>query len=370
MLSARAAASTIAPGLYEVSGKAVYVGIEHELPDPATNDFFEPATGRIGPVASTKNFRLRCAMHEVSRVLEAPQGRLGASLYYRDERARATVLFVHGADAETREVGFIVPYFVCNGINVISYDQRGVGSSIGNWFLTGPIQKAEDVAAVYDAFSHDPHVDMRKIGVFGFSNGGWVAPLVTLRRPTAFMILKSAPTESILSNIDYEVTTELRRHHIGDPQIARALGMWHTVEGAIYGRVAWSDANRALNEAKRQSWFQYSLMPKLGVPPPAATVAGLRRAFSYDPSVTLMSVTTPTLALYGSLDRRVDTRDASAHLREYLGLAGARDVTIKVFPHAGHTLVVSDNGYDPEYPERYVPGYPAVMLQWLRARRF
>jgi len=367
---APAAASTLAPGLYEASGKALYVGIERELPDPAQNDFFEPASGRTGELASAGRLRLRCGLREDRRLIAARQGRLGASLYYHGEERRPTIVLIHGADAETREMGFIVPYFVCNGINVASYDQRGTGESVGNWFFSGPIQKVEDAAAVYDTFAGDRHVESRDMGVWGFSNGGWTAPLLTLRRSIAFMILKSAPTESVLSNIDYEVVMELRRHDASDSDIARALAMWHSVEAAIFGRASWGEAGRMLSEDAKRPWFEYSLMPKLSVPPPPATVLGLRRAFSYDPSSTLTSVTTPTLALYGANDRKLDSADSFTHMKQYLERAGAHDVTVIMFPRAGHTLEVSSKGYAADPPQRFAPGYPRIMLTWLRKRGF
>jgi hypothetical protein len=111
-------------------------------------------------------------------------------------------------------------------------------------------------------------------------------------------------------------------------------------------------------------------MPKLSLPLAPATLHGLRDAFGYDPSVTLTSITTPTLALYGALDRRVDSADSYRHIRVDLSRGGARDVTVKMFHGAGHTLVVSDNGYHASAPERYAPGYPEIMLQWLNDRGF
>ncbi len=157
-------ASSLPPGLYDASGIPLYVGVEHELPDPAQNDFFEPRTGRTGELASVRGLSLLCEVRQERRVIKAPQGPLGASLYYRDDQRRATIILIHGADAETRAMGFIIPYFVCNGVNVASYDQRGTGQSFGNWFLTGPIQKVEDAAAVYDAFARDRRVQSREIG--------------------------------------------------------------------------------------------------------------------------------------------------------------------------------------------------------------
>jgi pimeloyl-ACP methyl ester carboxylesterase len=369
-IGADAAASTLAPGLYDASGKLVYVGVEHELPDPPQNEFFEPANRRTGELTSASGLRLRCGVRERRTVVDAQQVRIGASLYYGGDSPRTTVILAHGNDPESREMGFIIPYFVCNGINVISYDQRGVGESTGNWFLTGPIQKADDVAAVYDAFAGDRQVARRKIGVWGFSNGGWVAPLVTLRRPCAFMILKSAPTESLLSNIHYEVVMEMKRGHASRADIAQALKMWHTVEGALYGTTPWSEAIPEVRAAEQQPWFDHSLMLKLTAPPSPAMAEGLRRAITYDPKTTLTSITTPALALYGALDTRVDSADSARHMREYLVRGGDEDVTVKMYPHAGHPLVVTTNGYYADPPKRYVKGYPEIMLQWLDQRGY
>lgn len=370
---AGAHATTLAPGLYLASGHPLYVGVEHELPDPASNDFFDPATQRLGTLPEGQELHLRTGLVEERHVIDGVQGRLGFSLYHAGQRPRATIILIHGNDPETREMGFIVPYFVCNGINVISYDQRGVGESSGNWRLNGPGQRADDVDAIYDAVRRDPHVDVQRIGVWAFSNGGWTAPVVAVQRPLAFMILKSAPTESLVANIDYEVEQTMRRHHVEDAS-PQALVLWHAFERALDTH-AWSDTRRLYDLDAKKPWFQYSLMPDLGIsiPPPASKIEGLRRFVRFDPAGTLLSVSsTPTLALYGRLDRNVDAADSARLLREYLTRAGDRDITIHLYPNAGHQLIVSKSGYngDPTPPERYVPQYPQVMITWLEQHGF
>ena len=76
--------------------------------------------------------------------------------------------------------------------------------------------------------------------------------------------------------------------------------------------------------------------------------------------------------LNGKLDRNVDAADAATHLREYLTRAGDRDVTIKTYPNAGHQLIVSKSGYngEPAPPERFVSGYPQIMITRLAQRGF
>jgi alpha-beta hydrolase superfamily lysophospholipase len=360
--------------LYTESGHTVYVGVRHDPPDPASNDFFDSASQRTGDLHATQELHLRSGILEERRVVESTEGRLGYSLYYASEKPRATVILIHGNDAETREMGFIIPFFVCNGINVISYDQRGVGESAGDWLLNGPSQRAVDVATIYDAIRGEPRVDSSRIGVWGFSNGGWTAPVVSVQRPVAFMILKSAPTESLARNIDYEVEQTMRRHNVEDAA-PQATALWHAFEQALDGTVSWSYTKGLYDLYAKQTWFQYSLMPDLGIsiPPPSSKIEGLRRFVTFDPTDTLLRVSsTPTLALYGALDRNVDAADSAEHLREYLTRAGNRDVTIKVYPNAGHQLVVSKSGYngDPTLPERFVPQYPQIMITWLAQRGF
>lgn len=373
-LAARAEASNLAPGAYVASGHTIYVGVRHDLPDPASNDFFDPASQRTGDLQATRDLHLRRGILEERRVIEAPQGRLGFSLYYADEKRRAAVILVHGNDPESREMGFIIPFFVCNGVDVISYDQRGVGESAGDWLLNGPSQRADDVEAIYDAMQRERRIDSHRIGIWGFSNGGWTAPLVSVHRPVAFMILKSAPTESLTQNIDYEVEQSMHRHNAQDAS-PQAIALWHAFERSLDGTVSWSDTKRLYDVDAKQPWFQYSLMPDLGIsiPPPPTKIAGLRRFITFDPTQTLLSVSsTPTLALYGALDRNVDSADSAAHLREYLKRAGNRDVTIRLYPNAGHQLIVSKSGYngDPAPPERFVPDYPQIMITWLEQREF
>jgi alpha-beta hydrolase superfamily lysophospholipase len=371
-------AANLAPGVYVASGHTMYVGIQHDPPDPATNDFFDSTSQHTGDLPAAvhagSDFHLRCGIQEERRVIEAPEGRLGFSLYYAGERPRAAVILVHGNDPETREMGFIIPFFVCNGVNVISYDQRGVGESAGDWLLNGPGQRADDVEAVYDVMRSDPHVDSRRIGIWAFSNGGWTAPLVSIHRPMAFMILKSGPTESLAQNIDYEVEQTMRRHKVEDAA-PQALALWHAFERSLEGTVTWSYTKQLYDSDAKQPWFQYSLMPDLGIslPPPPAKIAGLRRFVTFDPTQTLLTVSaTPTLALYGALDRKVDAADSAAHLREYLRRAGDRDVTIKMYPHAGHQLIVSKSGYNGDAipPQRFVADYPQIMISWLAQRGF
>jgi hypothetical protein len=46
------------------------------------------------------------------------------------------------------------------------------------------------------------------------------------------------------------------------------------------------------------------------------------------------------------------------------------DFTLHIYPHAGHSLFVSQTGYSDQRsePHRRVPGYTQMMLDWLETR--
>ena len=134
-----------------------------------------------------------------------------------------------------------------------------------------------------------------------------------------------------------------------------------------------TNSARALYEAAvPQKWFAASGMrPHKQFPPPKELAEAQRRSVLYDPQPILRHVKTPTLALYGLLDRSVDAFHDSAVLRAEFAKAGMRDFTLQVYKNAGHPLAVTTTGHEEDaLPRRYVQGFPGIMLRWLKARGF
>jgi pimeloyl-ACP methyl ester carboxylesterase len=367
-----AIAASPAPGIYrDASGHLLYVGIDEEPPDRLIN-YFDSQTQTDGAISQTGSLHLQKAVSESRVRINAPHGPLGVSLWYADNRKRAAIILIHGNEAETRDEGFLIPYFVLNGINVISYDQRGTGESAGDWKKSGPIQRAEDVAAIYDTLAANPLVDAARMGVWGFSNGGWTAPIVATKRPIAFMILMSAPAGTIADNIYFELRERMLHDHFDEQEISAATATLRAQIDALAGIGSWDRARTMYEAAVRQKWFaDLGMRPHQQFPPANELAESQRRSLLYDPSTILRRVTVPTLALYGALDRRVDSSHDSVLLRSALARAGVRDLTIHIYERAGHSLSVSANGYDEDgLPRQYVRGFPRIMLDWLKQRGF
>ena len=374
LAAAMAVALTFAPGLYrDQAGNSLYVAPDVEDAGPIINSL-DPATQYVGILkAAPLGWTLKQGVFERRLTVEAPEGRLGVSLYYAGAQRRAAIILIHGNEDQTREMGFLVPLFAINGIDVISYDQRGTGESAGQWRTNGPEQRARDVAAIYDALATDPRIDPKRVGLWAFSNGGWTAPIVALRRPIAFMILIGAPAETIADNIYFEIRERMRHAGFDQRETADAVEAVRAYLDAAFGTASWQRAQQLYDRAVTQKWFALTgLRPNANFPPPRERIDAIRRSALYDPQPTLIRVTTPTLALFGALDRSVDVAHAAPTFRADFGRAGMSDFTMHVYENAGHSLVVSSTGYEdqPATPLRMVAGYAQVMIDWLRRRGF
>ena len=375
------------PGVYRSAGHTIFVGIAAEPPDHPAIQFYEPGTRRLGtldPIAgqeyrihgSSTTFKLNSPdvrILEKRFIVGQGSEKLGASLWFTSgARKLPAIILIHGNTSEARQMGFLIPYFVSHGLTVVTYDQRGTGESAGDWLSAGPEAKANDVLALIKAIESDPAVDATRIGVWGFSNGGWVAPIVATRYPLAFMILKSSSSQTIVENVIYEIEQDLREgDHFTSDQISDATTFARTMLSALQTNSNWEAAGQALDRARTQPWFSHIRIPEgMTIPPAPAMLAALQESLIYDPSPILLQVHTPTLALFGSLDRNNDPAGSVAGFKKAFQKSGLDDFTVRIFPGADHILRCSKTGYlsDPLLPERTAKGYPEAMIQWLGAR--
>ena len=81
----------------------------------------------------------------------------------------------------------------------------------------------------------------------------------------------------------------------------------------------------------------------------------------YDPLDWLKRVKCPLLAIFGASDLLLPVESSVTLFQQCLAKAGNRDVTIKVFPTAGHLI------RDPSTDE-LAPGFLALITDWLKQR--
>jgi hypothetical protein len=98
--------------------------------------------------------------------------------------------------------------------------------------------------------------------------------------------------------------------------------------------------------------------------------ASIRRLYFYDPAPTLRQLHTPTLALFGELDKNILADKNKAAWESALRAAGNRDYTLRILPRANHLMLEAKSGSNAEMPalRGFVPEYVATVRDWFATR--
>jgi len=126
------------------------------------------------------------------------------------------IVLIHGAGKITsQDYNYLSFFFVQHGFATLTYDKRGVGESSGSYKRVD-VKNGEAVledlsndavAGVEFLKCHD-RIDPNRIGLFGVSQGGWIAPLAASKSSDiAFIVLYSGPVSTVGQEMFYSGTT-------------------------------------------------------------------------------------------------------------------------------------------------------------------
>ena len=143
------------------------------------------------------------------------------------------IVLVAGAGATTRDdLADEAEALARGGLVVLTYDKRREGYSVLRRDYAG---LADDARRALDVVARQPQVDPGRLGLLGFSEGGWVVPLAAERTSrVAFTVLVSAPVVTPLEQAAW--TVDRRLAAAPDPVRASAatlLGMGRPLIGYL-----------------------------------------------------------------------------------------------------------------------------------------
>src|SRR6185312_12514587 len=256
--------------------------------------------------------------------------------------AGPTVLVaVHGAGEGTREsplLRHLHALLPAHGIGVVTFDRRGEGESTGDATRGRFDLQADDGLAVLRA------LDAERVGLAGYSQGGWVAPIAaTLSDEVAFLVLVASigvtPSEQMMVACE----RQLRLAGYGDDVVERALGLRRRFEHWIHSQAPEPDEALAAEPWAGQLWLPPTLLDEEGV-------RLWIEEMDFDPRPIFASVRVPTLSFYGADDSWAPV-EASA---EAWKAARGDEVEVVVVPCAEHDMTLPDGSFAPEYEQKLV----------------
>lgn len=182
--------------------------------------------------------------------------------------------------------------------------------------------------------ARSPHV------AFAINSSGFMGPLwqATLYQAAAIPRRNGIPEAEVQEAVAFtEQWLEVARTGRGwDSFVERREEMRRKNEDAL----CWSSGQFASVEEMRWYWDH---------------------ALSFSPLPALKSVNSPVLGVFGELDPFTEATVAAENMRRALTEGGNNDVTVKIFPGAGHSLSLASGG-------RMAPGVFDTLRSWLLAR--
>ncbi|MEU7866878.1 prolyl oligopeptidase family serine peptidase [Dactylosporangium sp. NPDC049140] len=236
---------------------------------------------------------------------------------------RAGLVLVPGAGARTRDAYRPeAEAFARAGVVVLIYDKRSDYSRATSSFT----RLADDAIAGVHLLRSRADVEPSRVGIWGHSEGGWVAPLAASRSTDIGFVI---------------------------PVGASAL---HTDRTQL-----WSNRTYLSHAG-----VSASLWDPIGVNLSRMLVAAnLFGDVGYDPIATLQKVHQPLLAVFGQYDRSTVPAESLRLYRDALDRAGNTHYTLRVIPDANHNMRRSTTGFDNAHASRFAPGYTDLITSWI-----
>lgn len=299
------------------------------------------------------------------------------------------ILIVHGSggtDVMRGDGGFNSSYdemraaFRAAGIATAVWDKAWNGCSEGGYKVATPlIERTDETIAAFDHLKQRDDVDPTRIGIWAISEGGWIAPMTAVRRPeVAFLIMVSSPGHDAPSETQYFAFNRLTQTGVGKTEAAQAIAVLKRAYGIGAAGGSHEEFLAAIEPLEKYPVFGLELRitetPEMKTSPNAAAYYRtnqqardhLLRADTY-----LVQLRQPTLAIFGDQDIQVDWRTSVQVYKDSFNTAHNRDLTIKIYPGAGHNLY-REPAKEGKTSSRsqFVDGYLDLMVQWLRTRGF
>ncbi len=232
------------------------------------------------------------------------------------------------------------------GVAVARFDRRGNDVPFDD--------QARDVEAVLVALAARTDIDPTRLGLWGFSQGAWVAPLVASRSDkVAFLILVAATGVSPVEQMRYGTATQARAAGHTEDEVDALLSLRSAFEDFARGARPRAEVQVLIDRAKGEPWFDLAHVRSELPPGP-----GFWPDMDFDPAPVIAAIGVPTILFYGEDDEWQPT-DASVAAWER---AGTADLMIARIPKTGHAPT-APGGTD---AASVLPRYTDTLGAWVK----
>ncbi len=216
--------------------------------------------------------------------------------------------------------------------------------------------QVEDAMGVVDELAARPDIDAHRIGLWGFSQGAWVAPLAASRSTkVAFLVLVASTGVSPAEQMLYGTAKHARMAGFGEDAAQRIVDVRRVVDDYRRGRIPLETAQAAVDVVKGEAWFEHAYV--------RADLRGLGAwsDMDFDPEPVFANVRVPTLLFYGEDDEWSPIESSIAAWERAAKRSGNNDVLAARLKGTGHAPTLGGV----ESIDAVSEDYERTLVEWL-----
>jgi pimeloyl-ACP methyl ester carboxylesterase len=288
------------------------------------------------------------------------------------------VVFVHGSERTSPLASSYPLMLVAQGISVFAYDKRGTGRSEGEYTQNFELL-ADDAAAAMAEVRRLAAGRFNRIGYFGGSQGGWIAPLAATRSRPDFIAVGFGLIGSPIEEDREQVLTEMRGKGYGEPDLTEARQVAGATAELVRSRFTRGYDQLAVARRRygAKPWFNQiegeftgavlrekeADLRRVG----PAIFDNLELIWDYDSRPVLAKLRVPQLWILAEADREAPPEATLTALQE--ARAKGSDLAIYSFPDTDHGIVEFTQAPDGARTyTRVTDGYFRLLGDWINGQ--
>jgi pimeloyl-ACP methyl ester carboxylesterase len=244
------------------------------------------------------------------------------------------------------------------GAVVLAHDKPGCGESPGDWRAQSFADRAAEALAAVEVLRGSAHVDSDRIGLIGWSQGGWVSLLAAHTSPDTVhqVVTISGPGVSMAEQERVRIGNALRAAGIDDHD---AMAWVDDRTTRLRAGEPVADVIAAQQRLRDRRW--YDVVSEIYDEPDR--LAFFVRSMDVDPSVLLPDLRCPVLALFGGDDQLIPVGLSVARIAA--ALPGDAGHGIAVFPGGNHSLFTGPPVPGTSRRDQLAPGFLPMLTGFL-----
>lgn len=297
---------------------------------------------------------------------------LAGTLYKpKDKGPHPAIVFLHGSGSATRWdwAPYFAEKFAELGFISLIFDKRGCGESTGSWIEASLDDLSWDAIAGLDYLSGRPDVNSKNMGMWGFSNSGWVITnALNFTNKIAFLISVSGGGLTPREIEVYGYQNALKRGNFSEAEVNEGMRLVNQYLNYLADGQNREGLLESITAAKSKPW--YTALNIGRVLPSEENRKNWSWVGNWSPERSIEKVKMPALIIFGEADMNTEPVASADRWIKGLKTAGNSNYELLTFKGASHGIRMGEHHASSVlFWQEFATGYVESVLNWMEKRK-